>query len=143
MRDHLIRRGRVAAPLTAMRIAHSKVMTRRSAPPLLQHPDAVANETSPARAPGRVRSTPGPDRLSVRAHRQPALVPDGRLAAPVPGGAGLRVTHVKNITDVGHMRQDMLERGEDKVIAAALAAGRTPQEIAQFYTERSSRTSES
>ena len=48
---------------------------------------------------------------------------------------GLQVTHVKNITDVGHMRQDMVERGEDKVIAAALRAGKTPQQIAQQYTE--------
>ena len=48
----------------------------------------------------------------------------------------VRVTHVKNITDVGHMRQEMLERGEDKVIASALAEGKTPAEIAQFYTER-------
>ncbi|MBI1885897.1 MAG: cysteine--tRNA ligase [Chloroflexi bacterium] len=50
-------------------------------------------------------------------------------------GQGYRVTHVKNITDVGHMRQDMLDRGEDKVIAAARAEGKTPQEIAQFYTD--------
>ena len=49
--------------------------------------------------------------------------------------SGYRVTHVKNITDVGHMRQEMLERGEDKVIAAALAEGKTPAEIARFYTE--------
>ena len=48
---------------------------------------------------------------------------------------GYRVTHVKNITDVGHMRQEMLERGEDKVIAAALAEGKSPQEIAEFYTQ--------
>ncbi len=47
---------------------------------------------------------------------------------------GYTVRHIKNITDVGHMRQEMLERGEDKVIAAALAAGKTPQQIAQFYT---------
>jgi len=47
---------------------------------------------------------------------------------------GYRVTQVKNITDVGHMRQDMLERGEDKVVAAALAEGKSPQEIAAFYT---------
>jgi cysteinyl-tRNA synthetase len=33
------------------------------------------------------------------------------------------------------MRQEMLERGEDKVIAAALAEGKTPAEIARFYTE--------
>ena len=49
---------------------------------------------------------------------------------------GLTVNHVKNITDVGHMRQEMLEQGDDKVIAAALAEGKSPQEIAQFYTER-------
>ena len=48
---------------------------------------------------------------------------------------GYEVHHVKNITDVGHMRQEMLERGEDKVIAAALAEGKTSQEIADFYTE--------
>ena len=46
---------------------------------------------------------------------------------------GHRVTSVKNITDVGHMRQDAVDRGEDKVIAAALAEGKTPAEIAQFY----------
>ena len=49
---------------------------------------------------------------------------------------GLRVIHVKNITDVGHMRQEGLERGEDKVIAAAISAGKTPQEISRFYTDR-------
>ena len=50
-------------------------------------------------------------------------------------GLGYRVTHVKNITDVGHMRQELVERGEDKMIAAALAEGRTTAEIAAFYTE--------
>ncbi|MCL0044217.1 cysteine--tRNA ligase [Dehalococcoidia bacterium] len=48
---------------------------------------------------------------------------------------GYTVHHVKNITDVGHMRQEVLERGEDKIIAAAIAEGKTPQEIASFYTE--------
>ena len=49
---------------------------------------------------------------------------------------GVRVLHVKNITDVGHMRQEALEQGEDKVIAAAIAAGKTPREIAETYTGR-------
>ena len=49
---------------------------------------------------------------------------------------GVAVSQVKNITDVGHMRQEVLEQGEDKVIAAAIAEGKTPAEIAQFYTER-------
>ncbi len=46
---------------------------------------------------------------------------------------GHRVIAVKNITDVGHMRQDAVDRGEDKVIAAALAEGKTPTQIAEFY----------
>ena len=49
---------------------------------------------------------------------------------------GLDVLHIKNITDVGHMRQEVLEQGGDKVIAAARAEGKTPAQIAQFYTDR-------
>src|SRR5437868_4175354 len=49
---------------------------------------------------------------------------------------GNTVVAVKNITDVGHMRQDAVERGEDKVIAAALAEGKTPKQIAEFYEGR-------
>jgi cysteinyl-tRNA synthetase len=48
---------------------------------------------------------------------------------------GYQVTHVKNITDVGHMRQEVLERGEDRIIAAARAEGKSPSEIADFYTQ--------
>ena len=48
----------------------------------------------------------------------------------------LKVVHIKNITDVGHMRQEVLEQGGDKVIAAARAEGKTPAQIAQFYTDR-------
>src|SRR5947208_2503697 len=48
---------------------------------------------------------------------------------------GIKVTHIKNITDVGHMRQDMLDRGEDKMIAQARKEGKTSAQIAQFYTE--------
>jgi cysteinyl-tRNA synthetase len=47
---------------------------------------------------------------------------------------GYEVRHVKNITDVGHMRQELLDRGEDKVIAEAISAGLTPRDIAQRYT---------
>jgi cysteinyl-tRNA synthetase len=49
--------------------------------------------------------------------------------------SGYRVRHVKNITDVGHMRQELLDRGEDKVIAEALSAGLTPRDIAHRYTD--------
>ncbi|HEV7129939.1 MAG TPA: cysteine--tRNA ligase, partial [Ktedonobacterales bacterium] len=48
---------------------------------------------------------------------------------------GLDVTQIKNITDVGHMRQEVLDRGEDKLVAQALAEGKTPWEIAAFYTD--------
>ncbi len=48
---------------------------------------------------------------------------------------GYEVFHVKNITDVGHMRQELLERGDDKVIAAARAEGKSPKEIAGFFTD--------
>ena len=48
---------------------------------------------------------------------------------------GLEVYHVKNITDVGHMRQELVEAGGDKMIMAALAEGKTIQEIAQFYAD--------
>src|SRR5215471_861506 len=48
---------------------------------------------------------------------------------------GYDVLHVKNITDVGHMRQEMLDRGEDKIVAQARKEGKTSAQIAQFYTE--------
>src|SRR3954451_11243573 len=55
---------------------------------------------------------------------------------------GFRVRHVKNITDVGHMRQELLDRGEDKIVAEALAAGLAPSEIAHRYTEEFMRDEE-
>ncbi|HET6319915.1 MAG TPA: cysteine--tRNA ligase [Chloroflexota bacterium] len=48
---------------------------------------------------------------------------------------GYRVRHVKNITDVGHMRQELLDRGEDKIVAEALSAGLTSGQIAARYTD--------
>src|SRR5579884_1850035 len=46
---------------------------------------------------------------------------------------GYNVVHVKNITDVGHMRQEVLDRGEDKMIAQARREGKTSWQIAEFY----------
>ncbi|HBZ68602.1 MAG TPA: cysteine--tRNA ligase [Deltaproteobacteria bacterium] len=48
---------------------------------------------------------------------------------------GLRVTHVINITDVGHLTSDA-DTGEDKMERAAARAGRKASEIAAFYTEK-------
>ena len=50
--------------------------------------------------------------------------------------SGLQVKHIKNITDVGHMRQELAEAGGDKMIMAALAEGKTIQEIADVYAGR-------
>jgi len=49
---------------------------------------------------------------------------------------GYEVRYVKNITDVGHMRDDQLDavEGEDKIESAAAAERKTPEEIADFYT---------
>ncbi|MBU0530875.1 cysteine--tRNA ligase [Patescibacteria group bacterium] len=48
--------------------------------------------------------------------------------------AGLKVTHVMNITDVGHLTSDA-DEGEDKMIVAMKREGKTAWEIAEFYTE--------
>jgi len=48
---------------------------------------------------------------------------------------GLAVTHIKNITDVGHMRQEVLDQGEDKMLSQARKEGKSPWEIAAFYTQ--------
>ncbi|MBI4181983.1 MAG: cysteine--tRNA ligase [Candidatus Aenigmarchaeota archaeon] len=51
-------------------------------------------------------------------------------------GKGWTVRQIMNITDVGHMTMDDRAdaAGEDKVEKAAAAEGRTPKEIADFYT---------
>jgi cysteinyl-tRNA synthetase len=48
---------------------------------------------------------------------------------------GLRVTHVVNITDVGHLTDDA-DRGEDKMERAAARTGSTAAAIAAQYTEQ-------
>ncbi len=48
---------------------------------------------------------------------------------------GVEVTHVKNITDVGHMRREVVDEGEDKVEAQARKEGKTSLQIAQYYTD--------
>jgi cysteinyl-tRNA synthetase len=44
---------------------------------------------------------------------------------------GYEVLYVKNITDVGHMR----ETGEDPILLAAEVEGKSPMEIAAFYSD--------
>jgi cysteinyl-tRNA synthetase len=47
---------------------------------------------------------------------------------------GYKVKHVMNITDVGHLTSDA-DVGEDKIEKSAKKEGKTPQEIAEFYTK--------
>ena len=46
---------------------------------------------------------------------------------------GLDVVHVKNITDVGHLRDERFDRGEDRMLVAAGLEQKTPEEIARAY----------
>lgn len=47
---------------------------------------------------------------------------------------GYRVTHVMNITDIGHLAGD-IDTGEDKMVKTAQERGQSVLEIAQFYTD--------
>jgi cysteinyl-tRNA synthetase len=46
---------------------------------------------------------------------------------------GIEVLHVQNITDVGHMRDERFDRGEDRMLVAAGLEGRSTAEIADAY----------
>ena len=48
--------------------------------------------------------------------------------------AGYKVNHVMNVTDVGHLTGDA-DDGEDKMEKSARETGRSPEEIAVFYTD--------
>jgi cysteinyl-tRNA synthetase len=47
---------------------------------------------------------------------------------------GYEVTHVMNLTDVGHLADDS-DTGDDKLLKRAQERGKSPYEIADFYTE--------
>ncbi len=47
---------------------------------------------------------------------------------------GLEVTHVVNITDVGHLTSDA-DAGDDKMVVAAARDAKTIWDVAKFYTE--------
>jgi cysteinyl-tRNA synthetase len=48
---------------------------------------------------------------------------------------GLEVTLVMNITDVGHMTDELRDAGQDKMLLAAQDEGKTAAEIASFYAD--------
>src|SRR5262245_7597069 len=45
------------------------------------------------------------------------------------------VTQIQNITDVGHMTDDQFDTGEDKMLVASGLEGKSPEEIADYYTD--------
>ncbi|SIO12860.1 cysteinyl-tRNA synthetase [Parasphingorhabdus marina DSM 22363] len=47
---------------------------------------------------------------------------------------GLKLTHIINITDVGHLTSDA-DAGDDKMEKAAAASGKTAWDIARYYTD--------
>jgi cysteinyl-tRNA synthetase len=46
---------------------------------------------------------------------------------------GHEVVHVKNVTDVGHLRDERFDRGEDRMLVAAGLEDRSPADIADAY----------
>src|SRR5438093_11143012 len=48
---------------------------------------------------------------------------------------GIRVEQIQNITDVGHITDELFDRGEDRMLLAAGTENRSPEEIAAYYTD--------
>src|SRR5260370_18244804 len=48
---------------------------------------------------------------------------------------GYETEQVMNITDVGHLTDDMFDRGEDKMLVSARLESKSPEEIAAHYTK--------
>ena len=46
---------------------------------------------------------------------------------------GFEVTRIQNITDVGHLENDIQGTGEDRMMIAVQAEGKSPEEISDFY----------
>lgn len=48
---------------------------------------------------------------------------------------GLKVTHVQNVTDVGHLSSEDKDDGEDKLEKGAKKYGKTVWEVAEYFTD--------
>jgi cysteinyl-tRNA synthetase len=66
-------------------------------------------------------------------HARPAITFD--LLYRYLTNLGYRVRYVRNITDVGHLEQD-LDEGEDKIAKKARLEKMEPMEVVQYYTNR-------
>ena len=87
------------------------------------------------------RSSPAASGCTPAARPSTATPTSATCAAtcwPTSSGAsllyhGIDVFHVKNITDVGHLRDERFDRGEDRMLVAAGLEHKTPAEIADAY----------
>ncbi|MFN2642003.1 MAG: cysteine--tRNA ligase [Actinomycetota bacterium] len=61
------------------------------------------------------------------------LLPDLIARAFDYQGTGVRA--IQNITDVGHMTDELFDGGEDRMLLAAGIENRSPEEIAAYYTD--------
>ncbi|NQV02381.1 MAG: cysteine--tRNA ligase [Bacteroidia bacterium] len=66
-------------------------------------------------------------------HARPAIIFD--MVFRYLKHLGYNVRYVRNITDVGHLEQDM-DEGEDKIAKKARLDQVEPMEVVQFYTDR-------
>lgn len=49
--------------------------------------------------------------------------------------AGLEIKQVVNITDIGHLTDEVSDRGRDRMLVAAEDEGKSPAELADYYTK--------
>ncbi|MBA3876574.1 MAG: cysteine--tRNA ligase [Anaerolinea sp.] len=103
----------------------------------LQLHDTLSRSVRPVRVPGaggRVTIySCGPTvyRYAHIGNLRTFLLPD--LIRRVLLYRGIEVRHVQNITDVGHLRDERFDRGEDRMLVAAGLEHKTPAEIADAY----------
>ncbi len=67
-------------------------------------------------------------------HARPAITFD--LVYRYLKHLGYKVRYVRNITDVGHLEDDALEQGEDKIAKKARLEKLEPMEVVQYFTDR-------
>ena len=111
------------------------------APPLPARTTAALRNTlrgasSRCRSPTTARSGCTPAARPSTAGRTSATC--AATSSPTSSGGrscttAIPVLHVKNITDVGHLRDERFDRGEDRMLVAAGLESKTPAEIADAY----------
>jgi cysteinyl-tRNA synthetase len=105
-------------------------------PPMLRLRDTLTRQVRPVEPlePGRIRMyTCGPTvyRYAHVGNLRSFLLAD--LIRRVALYHGLEVLHVKNVTDVGHLRDEGFDRGQDPMLVQAGLESKSVEEIAAAY----------